>query len=228
MSRHTMAAALCAASLGAGCGSAQRAEPPVTIQLPAPKLRGAVSVEEALQKRRSVRGYQNEALTLSEISQLLWAAQGTTNEAGRRTAPSAGGLYPLELYVVAGNVKDLEPGIYKYASRGHTLAKVASGDKRSDLAAAALGQQQVARGAVCLVIAGVYERTAKRYKERAVRYVHMEAGHAAQNIYLQAAPLGLGTVVLGAFEDARVKSLLGLPEEENPLYIMPVGRPAGP
>jgi len=199
-------------------------QPAPTIQLPAPRRSSSTSVEEALLKRRSIRQYKNEPLTLAEISQLLWAAQGTTSDRGLRTAPSAGALYPLEVYAVVGNAKGLEPGVYKYASRPHTLTRVLSGDKRSELAAASLGQSQVQDGPVCFVISAVYERTAKKYKDRAVRYAILEAGHAAQNIYLQAAALNLGAVVLGAFSDAKVKSLLNMPEEESPLYVMPVGK----
>lgn len=194
------------------------------IRLPAPRTAGRASLEEVLLKRRSIREYRNEPLTLAEISQLLWAAQGTTQRDGLRTAPSAGALYPLELYVVIGNAQDLAPGIYKYATGQHTLTQVISGDKRKELAAAALEQSQVTEGAVSLVFSAVYERTMKRYRERAVRYVHMEVGHAAQNVYLEAAALNLGTVVLGAFEDPKVKRVVNMPAEEQPLYIMPVGR----
>jgi len=225
MRRSLVVAALCVAPLSVSCRSAQRPAAQATISLPAPKHSGTVSVEETLLKRRSVRQYKNQALTLAELAQLLWAAQGTTNEAGRRTAPSAGALYPLELYAVVGNVKDLAPGIYKYVTREHQLRQVAAGDKRAELAAAALGQQQIAQGPVSFVFSGVYARTAGRYKERAVRYVHMEAGHAAQNICLQAVALGLSSVVMGAFEDARVKSVVGMPDEEAALYLVTVGKP---
>jgi len=126
---------------------------------------------------------------------------------------------------VVGNVKDLEPGVYKYLTREHRLRQVAASDRRAELAAAALGQQQIAQGPVTFVFSGVYERTAKRYKERAVRYVHMEAGHAAQNICLQAVALGLGSVVMGAFEDDRVKRVVGMPDEEAALYIVTLGKP---
>ena len=194
------------------------------VRLPAPRTTGRTALEEVLLKRRSIREYRNEPLTLAEISQLLWAAQGTTHRDGLRTAPPAGALYPLELYVVIGNAKDLEPGIYKYATGPHTLTQVVSGDKRSALAAAALEQPQVAEGAICLVFSAVYERTMKKYRERAVRYVHMEAGHAAQNVCLQATALNLGAVVLGAFQDAQVKRVVNMPAEEQPLYILPVGR----
>ncbi len=225
MRRLWLVAALVAAPWSFSYRSAQKPEPGAAVQLPAPKHTGAMPVEEALLKRRSVRQYKNEPLTLAEISQLAWAAQGTTNEAGRRTAPSAGALYPLELYAVVGQAKGLEPGVYKYVTREHKLSRLAAGDKRQELSAAALAQRQIAQGPVTFVFSGVYERTAKRYKERAVRYVHMEAGHAAENLCLQAVALGLGSVVMGAFEDTRVKSVIGMPEEENALYIVTVGRP---
>ncbi|MGB2583939.1 MAG: SagB/ThcOx family dehydrogenase [Dehalococcoidia bacterium] len=181
-------------------------------------------MEETLLNRRSVRQYTGEALTLEEVSQLLWSAQGITAEWGGRTAPSAGALYPLEVYLVAGNVESLTPGIYKYINDGHELVKVRDEDVREELANAALGQTPVRDGAIDIVISAIYERTMKKYGDRGVRYVHMEAGHAAQNIYLQATALDLGAVTIGAFADELVKKLLSMPEEEAPLYIIPVGR----
>ncbi len=195
------------------------------IALPAPGYDGDISVEKALSERRSIRNYTGEALTLAQVSQLLWAAQGVTDVNGFRAAPSAGALYPLELYAVVGNVAGLAPGVYRYRPEGHGLLKVFDGDRRKDLSRAALNQSWVNDGAVAIVITAVYERTKSRYGERGVRYVDMEAGHASQNIYLQAVALGLGTVAVGAFEDGEVKKVLGLPENEAPLYIMPVGKP---
>ena len=195
-----------------------------TIILPEPRNSGEISVEEALLERRSIRNYKNEALTLAEISQLLWAAQGITHPGGYRTAPSAGALYPLEVYVVAGNLDGLRPGIYKYRPQGHELEKVAEGDVRAELCAAALDQECIEDGAAVLVFAAVYERTTWKYGERGVRYVHMEVGHAAQNVYLQAVSLGLGTVVVGAFDDGGVERLLQMQDDERALCIMPVGR----
>jgi len=195
-----------------------------TIILPEPRNSGDISVEEALLERRSIRNYKNEALTLAEISQLLWAAQGITHTGGYRTAPSAGALYPLEVYVVAGNVDGLRPGIYKYRPQGHELEKVAEGYVRAELCATALDQECIEDGAVVLVFAAVYERTTGKYGERGVRYVHMEVGHAAQNVYLQAVSLGLGTVVVGAFDDDEVERLLHMQDNERALCIMPVGR----
>ena len=195
-----------------------------TVVLPEPRDSGEISVEEALLERRSIRNYKDEALTLAEVSQLLWAAQGITHPGGYRTAPSAGALYPLEVYVVAGNVDGLRPGIYKYCPQGHELEKVAGGDVQAELCAAALGQECVEDGAAVLVFAAVYERTTRKYSERGVRYVHMEVGHAAQNVYLQTVSLGLGTVVVGAFDDDEVERLLQMEDDERALCIMPVGR----
>jgi len=206
-------------------GPAEVATPaPEPLKLPDPRLRSDVSLEETLLERRSVREYADEALTLEEVSQLLWAAQGITAEWGGRTAPSAGGLYPLELYVAAGNVKELAPGVYKYEPEGHELTKVRDDDVRAQLAEAALGQKWVKEGAIDIVIAAVYQRTTKKYGDRGVRYVHMEAGHAAQNIYLQAIALDLGMVTVGAFYDEEVRTIVGMPENEAPLYVISVGR----
>lgn len=193
------------------------------ITLPDPDRHGQVSVEAALQGRLSCRRYGPEPLTLGHLSQLLWAAQGITHPGGRRSAPSAGALYPLEIYVTAGDVRDLESALYHYRPRNHALELLVRGDYRRELAAAALGQEPVARAPVNLVLTAVFERSAVKYGSRARRYVHMEIGHVAQNIYLQATALGLGTVVVGAFVDDRVQALLHLQKEE-PLAIMPVGR----
>ena len=195
-----------------------------TIKLPEPRYESEISVEEALLARRSVRNYKYEPLTLKEVSQLLWAAQGITDEKGSRSAPSAGALYPLEVYVIVGNVNSLLSGVYKYKSQGHELAKVAEGDKRIELYNAALDQSAVKNAAVVIVFSAVYERTAEKYGERGERYVHLETGHAAQNVYLQAISLGLGTVVIGAFDDKEVKKIVNMQDDEQPLYIMPVGR----
>ncbi len=194
------------------------------IKLPEPKFDSTTSVEKALHERRSIRDYKDEPLTLAEVSQLLWAAQGITNPRGFRTAPSAGALYPLEVYVVIGEVEGLTQGIYKYKPDEHELVKVAEGDKRAEMSAAALGQSSVEDGAINIIFSAVYERTTRKYGDRGYRYVFMEAGHSAQNVYLQAVSLGLGTVVVGAFEDNRVKKIINMLDEESPLSIMPVGR----
>ena len=194
------------------------------ITLPEPGYDSEISIEEALFERRSVREYKDEPLNLTEVSQLLWSAQGITDPRGYRTAPSAGALYPLELYVVAGNVIDLPDGIYKYNPHRHELMRVVEGDKRNELCNAALGQSHVRDAAAVIVFSAVYERTTVKYGERGIRYVHIEVGHAAQNIYLQAVSLDLGTCVVGAFKDEEVRKVINIPEEEDPLYICLLGR----
>jgi SagB-type dehydrogenase family enzyme len=200
------------------------ATPPQTIQLPEPRYDGDMSVEHALRVRRSVRSYKNDPLNLSEISQILWSAQGITHPRGFRTVPSAGALYPLELYVVAGNIKSLSPAIYRYKPDDHLLLKIISGDRRSELSRAALRQGAIRKAPAVLLICAVYERTTAKYGQRSMRYVHMEVGHVAQNACLQAIALGLNTVVIGAFQDAEVKMIANLAVEEQPLYIVPIGR----
>lgn len=194
------------------------------IQLPAPATSGSVSVETALQTRKSIRSYTQEPLSINEVSQLLWAAQGITRKNGMRTAPSAGALYPMEVYLVVGNVEDLAEGVYRYHPHGHEIERLSSEDMRRELARSALNQSCIQTGAVDIVLAAVYERTAVKYGSRAERYVHIEAGNIAQNIYLQAAGLGLGTVMVGAFDDQGVKRNLPMSKDEHPLVIMPVGR----
>ncbi|UCH66742.1 MAG: SagB/ThcOx family dehydrogenase [Ignavibacterium sp.] len=195
------------------------------IKLPSPNLKGVTSVEEALHKRRSIRDYTNEPVTIADISQLLWAAQGITEESyGLRTAPSAGALYPLEVYVATSNVEDLTPGLYKYKTQNHTIKKIDDGDKRKDIANAALGQDAIENSSAIIIITAVPERTEVKYGRRAERYVQMEVGHAGQNIYLQAVSLGLGTVMIGAFKDDALKKVLDLPKNENPLAIYPLGK----
>jgi len=194
------------------------------IKLTQPNLKGKLSLEEVLSKRRSIRDYKNEEISFEDFSQLLWSLQGITDRLnGLRTAPSAGALYPLEIYAVVGNVKGLEAGVYKYFPFSHSIKKVLDGDKRKDLANSALGQESIIEGAVSFVITAVYSRTTKKYSQRGERYVIMEVGHAAQNLLLQATALDLGAVPIGAFYDNKVKSLLKLDEEE-PLYIIPVGK----
>jgi SagB-type dehydrogenase family enzyme len=194
------------------------------VKLPEPKYESKVCFERALLERRSIRDYANEALSLAEVSQLLWAAQGLTDSAGYRTAPSAGALYPLEVYLVAGKVTSLRAGIFKYRPRGHELVAVVEGDKRPELCSAALGQTALRQAPVAIVLTAIYDRTTRKYRDRGFRYVHMEAGHVAQNISLQAVSLDLGSVVIGAFEDAEVKKVMALPGVEEPLYVIPIGK----
>lgn len=196
-----------------------------TIKLPEPNLVGTMTIEEAILKRRSIRRYKDEPIALAEVSQLLWAAQGITEpQKGLRAAPSAGARYPLELYIVIGNVTDLEPGVYKYIPESHSLVKTWDGDLREDLASACLKQPMVARCAVDFVFAGNYERTTSRYGERGFRYIFTDLGHAAENLQLQAVALGFGTVPVGAFDDDSVAQTLSLPEGEHPIYVIPIGK----
>ena len=194
------------------------------IELPEPVYDSDISLEETLLNRRSVREYSDQPVTLAEVSQLLWAAQGVTDQSGSRTAPSAGALYPLEVYIVMGNVQDMAAGVYWYDPAVHQLSKTVDGDVRSILADAALGQTCVDEAAIDLVFTAIYQRTTGTYGDRGVRYIHMEAGHAAQNVCLQAVALDLGAVVIGAFYEDEVSEVLNLPSEEHPLYIIPVGR----
>lgn len=194
------------------------------VVLPAPNKDDSFPLAKAIQLRRSVRAYKDEALSLENVSQLLWAAQGITSADWLRAAPSAGALYPMELYVVIGKVDQLDAGIYKYDCRSHTLSSVNGGDKRSELSSAAMGQDSVQDGMMSIVICGVHDRTRAKYGDRAERYVYMEAGHVAQNIYLMGVAMGLGTVVVGAFDDDMVRKVVGAQTNEYPLYIMPLGK----
>ena len=195
------------------------------IPLPPPRRDGGTTVERALQQRRSRREFRKASLSIQDISQLLWSAQGITDEQGLRTAPSAGALYPLEVYVVVGTVEKLPAGIYKYRPRTHQLTRISKEDKRSELASAALDQGYVENNATVLVFSAVENRTTGKYGRRGIRYIHMEAGHAAQNVFLQAVSLGLGTVTVGAFDDEDVRKIMEMPQGEHPLYLMPVGKP---
>lgn len=194
------------------------------IPLPEPVFNSSFSVEKALLKRRSVRSFSPYPLSLKEISQLLWAAQGITHFEGFRTAPSAGALYPLEMYIIAENVEKLRQGIYRYNPYRHELNLIKSGDYRNELYQAALGQEWVKNGAVCFVITGVYDRTTGKYGSRGIRYVDMEAGHAAQNLLLQATALNIGCVTVGAFYDNQIRQILEIGVDEFPLYLIPAGK----
>jgi SagB-type dehydrogenase family enzyme len=189
--------------------------------LPPPRLKGSQSLEEVLAARRSVRRFQPTPLTAEQIGQLCWAAQGISDRAsGRRTCPSAGALYPLELYVATSE------GVRHYVPASHALEDRLRGDVRTALAEAAWRQPSVAQAPAVFVLTAVVSRTERKYGQRATRYVDMEAGHAGQNLLLQAVALGLGAVPVGAFEDAKVAELLKLPTDQTPLYLIPVGQPS--
>lgn len=190
------------------------------IKLPKPKEKGLTSMEETLNQRRSVRDYKKGPLSLEEISQILWAASG--KNLYRRTSPSAGATYPLEIYLAAGEVEGLEPGLYQYSYSRHSLERIKEQDIRERLARATLGQGMIEEAPIDIIVAADYGRTTGHYGQRGIRYVHMEVGHVGQNISLQANALSLGTVMIGAFEDKQVKEILGIKEE--PLYIIPVGK----
>ncbi|MFN2240986.1 MAG: SagB/ThcOx family dehydrogenase [Anaerolineae bacterium] len=225
--RAVLVLAAFAQGLGA-CASGRASGSPLpavaaVTELPPPMHASDVSLEEALARRRSVREYSDQALTATEIGQLLWAAQGITSEQGYRTAPSAGALYPLEIYLLTVE------GVFHYEPQHHRLSAIRHGDTREALFRTALEQEPVREAPAVFVVAAVYARTAQKYgEERSPRYVQMEAGHAAQNLLLEAATLNLGAVPIGAFHDQEVQEALGLPADHQPLYLVPVGHPRSP
>jgi len=201
-------------------------ETPAEIKLPPPTLTGKVSVEEAIKIRRTVRNFLPKPLTLSQVSQLLWACQGITG--GRdnlRAVPSAGALDPIEMYLVVGSegVDKLDAGIYHYLPKPHSIEVVKKGDYRGKVVEGALGQGWIGGAPIVLVVTADYARTTGKYKERGIRYVHIEVGHVGQNIFLQAEAIGLGAGIVGAYSDEQITKVLSLPSELTPLLIMPVG-----
>lgn len=197
-----------------------------TMNLPSPSTEGAVSVEQAIKNRRTVRAFGSSAMEPGQVSQLLWAAQGITADRGAlRAAPSAGALYPLDVYVVVGNncVNGIEAGVYRYLSGKHRLSAVSGGDVRDLVARASLSQKWMARAPVSLVITAEYRRITAKYGNRGVRYAMIEAGHIGQNVFLQAESLGLKAGIVGAFDDAGLNRALGIPLSHEPLVVMPIG-----
>jgi SagB-type dehydrogenase family enzyme len=196
------------------------------IALPDPRGTQGLSVEEALELRRSRREYAAESLSLKELSRLLHAAQGITEQdRGLRAAPSAGALYPIELYAVAHDVVGLGAGVYHYAAREHGLELLQGGDFRAAVTQAGLGQALLGQANVCFVLSAIFQRTRWKYRERTYRYVLLEAGHIGQNLYLAATSMGLGACAVGAFHDDSLNDLLGLDgEEEAALHIVSVGK----
>jgi len=226
---------ICLLSLSLLCGEslalfkkAETVETVETVKLPKPRHKGDVSVEQAIYERKSIRRFSGEPLTLKEVSQLLWAAGGTTVDGvtgPTRAFPSAGAVYPLEIYLVAGNVTGLPSGVYHYDWKKHSLALIKKGDLRADLSKAAYSQRMVQTAPASIVVAAVHDKTSRRYGERgAVRYVSMDTGHLGQNVHLQAQSMGLGTVMVGAFMDKKVLDVIDA-KNELPVYIMPVGHP---
>jgi len=194
-----------------------------SLRLPEPHLQGELA--QTMQQRRSLREFAAKPLSLEMVARLLWAAQGISSPDGLRTAPSGGALYPLELHLVAGKVAGLPAGSYRYDPAEHGLTRIVRGDLRPALARAALNQSWIAEAPAAVVIAAVPRRSTPKYGERGIRYVHIEVGHAGQNLLLQATALDLGGTVVGAFDDAAVQRLLELPDGEHPLAILPVGYP---
>lgn len=193
-----------------------------TIMLPEPASQGGVSLEQAIEQRRSIRSFTDEPLDEQQISQLLWSAQGITEQTtGYRASPSAGALFPLEIYLSSSD------GVYHYQPHSHEMIQIMDKDIRKLLASCALMQQAVAQAPVNIIITAIYERTTARYGDRGIRYVHIEAGHAGQNVLLQATAMGLGAVPIGAFNDQCINKALGLDDSHTPLYIIPVGHPRG-
>jgi len=204
----------------------------LSYELPSPRTDGVVSVERALANRRSQRSFVDKAISAEQLSQILWAAYGITQpmpdkpalRGGLRAAPSAGALYPFEIYAIVGKVNGIEPGVYKYISEEHKIVRTIDKDLREEFSKVALGQAHIKEAPVTIFYSAIYSRMTKKYGDRgAERYVCMDLGHSAQNIYLQAGALNLGTCAIGAFSDDKVAELFQLPEEEVPLYIMPVG-----
>ena len=206
-------------------GAVSFAAEPRTVALPKPDLTGKVTLEQAIAQRRSVREYAPGALTLAEVSQLMWAAQGITGEDGRKRAvPSARAVYPIQVWLVAMDVNGLAPGIYRYEPEGHALALVRAGGPREAIVAATPRQAMFERAPAVVAVVGDSVLAAGKFGGNAARWLGMEAGFAVQEVYLQATALGLGTVMVGGFQPAPVRAALGLPEGSLPLGLMPVGR----
>jgi len=204
----------------------------LTYKLPAPRVVGVKSVEESINTRRSHRNFIDKELTVDQLSQILWAAYGVTKprsdypflRGGLRTAPSAGALYPLEIYVLVGKVNGIEPGLYRYISQDHKIVRTIDKDLRKELCTATYNQQMIADAPAVLFYSAIYSRCTSKYGSRGrERYVCMDLGHSAENVYLQAEALNLGTCAIAAFNDKLVSKFLQLPKEEEPLYIMPIG-----
>jgi SagB-type dehydrogenase family enzyme len=216
------------ASPGAGACLADECSPganAAAIQLPQPRLTSGTSVERAILERRSVRKFLDLPITLADLGQLLWAAQGVTSAKGLRAAPSAGALYPLETYVAAGKVTGLPAGIYRYLPKQHALVQVRPGDHRIALSVASLNEYRIREAPACLVFAADFARTTLKYGERGRQYVFMDEGHAGENVYLQAVALNLGTFMIGGLNHAAVAKTVCLPATQQPISVMPLGRP---
>ncbi len=193
------------------------------IKLPNPKLKSKISLEEAIIRRKSLRAYTKSPLSLKEISQLLFAGQGLLKES-RRTTPSAGAFYPIEIYLSALRITGLFSGLYQYLPNGHKLKKITSANRMAKLAEAAFGQIWVKNASAVIIICGDFKKTTGKYQDKGRDFVTMEAGHAAQNISLQAAALNLGILCVGGFNEEEVKKTLNIEKNKKVFYLMPVGK----
>ena len=196
------------------------------MKLPPPKTKGTVSVEQAIKQRRTVRAFMSQALDLNQLSQLLWAAHGITENKGfKRAAPSAGALYPMDVYVVVGqnSVVQIEAGVYHYEPKGHFLSLIAKSDLRDVIVRASLSQVWMAKAPISFIITAEYKRVTEKYGKRGVRYAMIEAGHMGQNLFLQAEALGFKAGIVGAFHDKELIEVMNIPPSYEPLFIMPIG-----
>lgn len=199
------------------------------IYLPPPSVTGGMSLDEAIARRRSIRSFDTEPVSLTQLSQILWAAQGITDSSSKlRSVPSGGAAYPLEIFAACGNngVEGIKAGVYRYQVDGHALTIHQPVDVKYELAKAAWYQEYILQAPVGIIICALYNRTTATYESRGERYVYVEVGHVGQNIYLQATALGLGTVAIGAFSDEQIRTILQLDEQYTPIYIMPLGKPS--
>jgi len=196
------------------------------LRLPRLRFKGKFSFEEVVKKRRSIRDFSSQPLSLEQVSQILWVAQGITGEDGfGRACPSAGALYPIEIYVEVSKVKGVEEGIYHYGVFDHSLELVTRGDYSQELAEACLSQLFIAEAPVAFIIGVEYSRVTWKYGERGMRYTDIEVGHCGQNICLQATALELAAVPVGAFWDRQVQEVVYMSKNIDPIYVIPVGYP---
>lgn len=195
-----------------------------TITLPPACRKGKRSLEECLSMRRTVREFSEAPLSVAEAGQLMWAAQGITSPEKQRTAPSAARLYPLDVYVVAGNM-EFPAGIYRYLPERHQLLPLQDGDKRPALCKAAPQREFLPDVPMVVVITGTRKRTAQKFPDDAMRFMCLEAGHVMQNILLEATALGLICVPMGAFSAEEARKALKPAAGEDPLYMTAIGKP---
>ena len=229
--RSKIAGAFLVAVLGVLLGAAAfpadavAAESDKAVKLPPPKTDGGLALNRALAVRRSNRSLDQKPIALETLSQLLWAAQGIADEKGHRTAPSARPVYALEVYVLAGNVTGLAAGTYKFMPAGHELRLLSAGDRREEMVKQAIGQAWIKAAPAVVVITGVKERMSAKGGEKAVKWVYVEAGLAAENFLLEVAALGLASTYVGGFDTEGLHKFLGLPAGEEPIAVLPVGVP---